>query len=158
MVASSASERQKCGAYLSDFGTFKVRMKALGFGHLEVLHTPTRIGFAFVGHGTLYDDDVLKREREVFEALFPGKEYEWSDFAKAAQHDPEDRNGKLHRNWKNKFLDAQAFYVHDASRRDVFITSDSNFSKRLTGSLAFPNAKVLKPSEAIDGLGMISGQ
>jgi hypothetical protein len=51
--------------------------------------------------------------------------------------------------WLNQILDAHAFWSHDHARRDVFLTSDNFFSKRLIGLSQFPDTTILEPKEAV---------
>ncbi|MFC4726249.1 hypothetical protein ACFPB0_13195 [Glycocaulis abyssi] len=147
IVASSASERQQSGTYLTDFETFRSRMDRLGFGHIEILPPLLRWDMGFWHHGLWAGAGDARREEEIFSVLFPTSTYSWSDWANAERLDIDDTSSKSYRNWRNRILDAQAYWAHEYHQRDIFVTSDQNF-RRLTKSPAFPAARILSPQEA----------
>ena len=149
LVASSASERQKSGEYLESFCKFKIRTKVLGFDGLPILPSLARWDVSFWDNGLWADDESEKREKAIYETLFPGSPYEWSDFAYQNNQDTEDRSTKVFSRWLNQIIDAQAYWAHDYAGRDVFVTSDKNFKKRLKGNPLFKGALIASPKESL---------
>ncbi len=147
LVASSASERQEGGGLLESLLIFEERRSALGFAGLPLLPSIGRIGVSFLDHCLQANEETLGREHEIFEVLFPTSPPEWRDFAAARGLAPEDRESKGYRHWRNRMLDAQAYWAHDHANRDVFVTTDGHF-RRLEGLAAFPRAIVKDPTEA----------
>lgn len=146
MVASAASERQIGGGALTSIVPFRERMAALGFGAIGLLRP---IGYWEISFHdwSLYGDGIVDREREIFRALFPGREPKWADFAAAAGVGADSRDAPYWR-WRNFLCDAQAYWAHEHNGRNVFVTSDANFRKRLTASAGFPAAVIATPAEA----------
>lgn len=147
MVASSASERQKSGAYLTSFTIFRSRMDQLGFSHINILPPLLRWDMGFWNHGIWAGREDYAREKEIFDILFPKSAHDWHDYAAAKKLSVDDTESKAYRTWRNKLLDAQAYWAHEYHRRDVFVTNDRNFL-RLTTSPSFPDANIMSPEEA----------
>jgi len=149
LVASSASERQqsKIHLFLSNFQEFDRRRKMLGFGDLEILLPLARYGISFWNNALWSDEELEAREREIFDTLFPKSNYVWADYAGAAEIDKRDNSSGKYNRWRNQILDSQAFWAHEHNGRQVFVTSDMNFKRKLVGSL-FQDAWVCDPTEA----------
>lgn len=79
--------------------------------------------------------------------MFPNSQHQWVDFAMVNKVDPKDIESKQHHKWRNKILDAQAFWAHDHAGRDVFVSSDGKFKRLLTPE--FGNPKICTPEEAV---------
>lgn len=152
LVAASGSERQKVGEYdreyLETFRDFDTRRHKLGFGGVDLIYPIAYPEISFVNRCVIANDAMVAREKEIFETLFPNSLYEWRDYASAKGFDPKDLSTKGRTKWLNEFLDAQIFWTHDHNKRDVFVTSDANFAKRLKPS-KFPSAKICDPEEAV---------
>lgn len=147
LAASSASERQQGNYFLNNISEFDARRRDLGFDDLEILPTIVRMGVSFFGHSMIASDDMVAREELIYSVLAPNSEVNWVRFAKASGVDPEDQHSPAHFRWRNKMLDAQAFWAHEHAGRDVFVTSDARF-QRLNGHPAFPDASVKCPIDA----------
>jgi len=145
LVASSASERQLSGDFLQSFVVFDERRNNLGFADIEVLLSIGRFGVGFWGKGLWASEEGNRLERQIFEQLFPTAHYEWADFASAKNIDRDDLTTQSFRKWRNMILDAQAFWAHRYNERDVFVTSDRNFGRRLAGRF---DTKIMTPDEA----------
>lgn len=147
MAASSASERQQNCDFLQSINVFRDRMSRLGFGDVELLPGILRCGIGFLDNGLLADDEMCAREVQIFSTLFPTHAVEWAAYAAQKGVDPEARDAPHYLKWRNKILDAQAYWAHEHHNRNVFVTSDNNF-RRLNGAAGFPDANVLEPEDA----------
>lgn len=150
LVASSASERQQGEkVFLDDFQLFDARRKALGFGTAQLLPSIGRYDVSFFGHSLSGSDDAIAREHAIFRVLAGGSDPEWTEYAASKELDVSDKTAPGYFRWRNKMLDAQAFWAHDHAKRDVFVTSDKRF-KNLNNHVDFPTAHVVTPMEATD--------
>lgn len=149
VVSVSASERQPGDAYLESYEDFKARLAALQLEHLEILPTITYWGIGFWGVGLFGGtDDMVARERLIHETLFPQVPFSWPDFAASKGISSETVRVPEAKRWRNAFCDRQMFWAHDHNRRDVFVTSDSNFRRRLSQSQDFRSARIATPDKA----------
>ncbi|WP_294927421.1 hypothetical protein [uncultured Paracoccus sp.] len=152
LVASSASEKQQSGDFLSSMGRFKERVAALGFGDSLLLPSIARFDVSFFEHGLHCDNQMLEREHKIYRVLFPTSPPEWADYAKEKGHMRDDRHGKGYFRWRNQLLDAQAFWAHEHASQDIFVTSDARF-KVLEGHRDFPTAVVKEAREVVEMIG-----
>lgn len=152
MLASNASERQPGGGYLDRFADFKERMLAIGLGDITLLKPIARHGLAFHGFGILSDETAVLRERLIFATLFPTIPSRWSDFAAMKGLDQKDLRSAGAWKWRNCLGAVQAFWAHENAKRDVFVTTDGNFS-RLRNRIEFADAVVVTPIQAVQMLG-----
>ena len=125
LVAISASERQKDGSTLETFDGFKQRTSQLGLGGLALLKPMMYWDLTFWDFGLWSDDSMESLERSIHEVLFPNIPFLWKDYCAALEIDP--ATTKPDRKWKNAKCDVQAFWSHASNKRDVFVTTDSNF-------------------------------
>lgn len=100
MVASAASERQIGGGTLASIVPFHERMTALGFGNIGLLKPICYFDISFFNWYVAGGDPITGREREIFRALFPGREPKWADFAAAAGVGSDSRDAPYWR-WRN---------------------------------------------------------
>lgn len=144
LVAVSASERQRGDRYLDTYTDFLGRVAALVLDDLPILKGMGYLDISYWDHA-LYADDAMKaREREIHAALFPSFPFDWVDFAASRGISTDDIRGPSARPWRNKFCDRQMFWAHDHAGRDVFVTSDTNFT-RLEALPAFTGRRVMSP-------------
>jgi hypothetical protein len=148
MVASSASERQPGGGYLETLASFRDRMQELGFGSLKMLKPIARFDLSFWDHAIMPSESQTERERLIFETLFPDTSYSWQEHAAAAGIETQRIDDPRAFKWRNRLCDAQAFWAHDDNRRDVFVTSDERFKKRLSKRREFLASTIATPIEA----------
>lgn len=127
VVAISASENQKDGTPIEDFGQFSRRLETLGLGDLEVLPTLAYYGFAFFDHCVFASDAQIQRETQIHEILFPGIKLDWENYCKERQISKDDFPD---RKWINMRCDALAMWSHIAFGRDVFVTADEAFHQK----------------------------
>ena len=152
LVAASASERQQGedgqAVFLNNFSAFNARRIALGFGDLELLPSIARGKLSFFNRTVISSTEGVLRENKIFCVLASGFEPEWKNYAQAAGVDLSNRESKDYSKWRNKLIDAQAFWAHEHAGRDVFVTRDKKF-KRLQGHPDFPEALICTPQEAV---------
>jgi hypothetical protein len=148
LVAVSASERQQGDKYLENFSDFQERLTALSLNHLTVLPSIGYWNIGFYGLGIWPDEQMVERERSIHESLFPSIPFAWPDFAAQIGIAPDTIKIAEAKRWRNAFCDRQMFWSHDHNKRDIFVTSDVNFRKKLTQSDNFKNARILTPDEA----------
>lgn len=153
LVASSAAEKQKNGEFLDDFGVFVQRAEQLGFGGCQVLPTIGYWGMSFWGE-SIYPTETQKiRERFIFETLFPGKPYSWIEFEEQNKgHVSFSKDCREFVRWRNRLLDAQAFWAHDDQNRDAFLTLDGNFVRKLGRHPEFNSSVISTASEFLTAL------
>jgi hypothetical protein len=149
LVAVSASERQPGDSFLDNYTAFEARVASLGLGHLGVLPTIAHWNLGFWGIGIWATPAMADRERLIHEALFPSIPYAWPEFAAAQGISVDTVNVPEAKRWRNAFCDRQMFWAHDHDSRDVFVTSDENFAKRLGQSAHFCGARIAKPETAM---------
>lgn len=153
LVAASASERQIGYAFLDNYADFKARIAALDLNHLPVLLPIFYWNIGFWDVGLWADAVMVERERSIHEVLFPSIPFEWTDFAAALGVPPDAIDIPEANRWRNCLCDRQMFWAHDHHRRDVFVTNDANFRKRLGRSEAFRTARIATPGEAVALIG-----
>jgi hypothetical protein len=146
ICASCASERQIGGSHLTNFSEFKRRLERAGLDHITLLRPIGVIGMSFIGYSIYAKSEDLERENEIFRTLFPASSPSWAETAGLAGLSIDARDSKAYRDWRNKKCDAQAFWAHEQNARDVFVTSDANFSKR------FLDEWILTPAQATAAL------
>ena len=149
MVASSASERQKDGRFLTSLEQFELRRRELGFDHVPMLLPLLRWDVGFWDSGLWVSEATAAREKLIYRILFPASPIEWTCYAAQKAVQSEDVDSPAYRRWRNQILDAQAYWSHDFKDRDVFVTSDLGFQK-LRYSADFANACILVPYEAAE--------
>jgi hypothetical protein len=149
MVASSASERQPGGGRLKTIEQFKSRMHKLGFGSVKLLKPIARWDLSFWDYEIQPTDAQMLLEELIFETLFPDVPYRWQDYA--ASHEIESVDEPKAFKWRNRLCDAQAFWGHVENKRDVFVTSDARFKKRLSAKGGpFSADTIATPADAIE--------
>ena len=147
LVASSASERQRSGTFLTNLATFEKRRTTLGFGGLPLLPSIGRWDVSFFDHSLFPSPEGSTREAAIYSVLFPNSPVEWVDYAALKDTDVNDVTSPAGMRWRNQILDAQALWAHDHARRDVFVTSDRRLSV-LNNHPNFPAMIIRKPEEA----------
>lgn len=128
LVAISASERQKSGDQLEMFSEFPKRMASLGLGHLPLLLPMMDPSVRTYWGDCLWpDEQMVLLERELHEVLFPGIPHFWQDCCD--KHGIEPELTTIDRKWKNVKCDVLAIWSHVFFKRQVFVTTDTNFHK-----------------------------
>lgn len=149
MVASCASERQIGGGYLTSIDSLITRLEGLGFGHLELLKPIAAYDVSFYDHGIYPSAEQQALQNEIFNALFPTTLPSWTHHATDLGINSANFDGPEGWKWRNKLLDAQALWAHLDNERDIFVTSDKNFSKRLLTHPRFGDVVIATPTEAL---------
>ena len=148
IAASSASERQQAGTFLSSFADFELRLAKLGLADLPVLLPLMRWDMGFWDRGVWASDEEAERERKIHNTMFPSSPSESAAYAAANNADPEDLTSKEYAKWRNQILDAQAYWTHIFNKRDIFVTSDREF-RRFEGDPQYPSVAVASPDDAV---------
>lgn len=150
IVGISASERQqdKDQPYLTDFGAFQERLAALGLDRLEIIPPTAVWDVTFWDCCTFITDEQIAREDEIHATMFPNAKSEWADFAADNSISAENLDHPLFWKWRNRLCDQKIFATHESFGRDILVTSNMKDFGRLLGNPLFPNAKILRPSEA----------
>jgi len=145
LVAVSASERQPGDKYLQSYDEFVSRVNRAGLGHLRILLPMLYWDIGFWNVGIHSNEEMIALECSIHSALFPSIPFQWADYVESvgvaldAAPNP----------WRNAFCDRQMFWSHVYRSRDVFVTNDRNFRKRLSRSALFSKERILEPDEAI---------
>ena len=147
-VAVSASERQPGDCFLETYGDFTQRLERLGVDDLPQIPGMAYTERSYIGHALLPSDEQLKREQQLHEALFPNIAFDSSDHVALALKRGETEE-KARKKWCNAWCDRQMIWSHEYHGRDVFVTGDGNFSKKLSGRAGFEHLRIMKPKEAV---------
>jgi hypothetical protein len=149
VVAMSASEKQQGGLYIQNFAEFRDRLVSLGLGHLEVILPMAYCDISFLDHCLLTDEEMVKLEREIHSTLFPTVQFQWQDYCRANSIDPP--NDSPTGRWRNCKCDVQVVWSHIHSKRDVFVSSDSNFHKadKKSALIALGAGRIEHPKSAL---------
>jgi hypothetical protein len=150
IVAISASERQKGGGLLENFCLFQDRIKHLGMDGLKLLEPMFYWDISFLDFSLWVDDEMLDLEKKIHEILFPKVEFDWIDYAKARDLDPDSLITE--KRWRNAKCDVQAFWSHAFRKRTVFVSSDKNFhaSTKKPLLLALAGGRIEYPENAAE--------
>jgi hypothetical protein len=125
VVAISASERQKDGLLIRNFGEFRERLYSLDLAHLDILKPMLYWDITFWDWSLWSDDDMQALEKRIYEILFPDIQFDWVDYCRVNNlyPVPTQPQGK----WRNCKCDVQAIWSHIHHKRNVFVTNDRNF-------------------------------
>jgi len=143
--AVAASEVQRDGLYLQNFGQFQERLAQAGLEGLPLIHPIAYWGISFYGLGYLADDAMVELERKIHVVLHPSVPFEYlgrtSPTTGIEEPDPK---------WRNAKCDTQSLWSHVYHKRDVFVTTDANFLKKtkLPALAALGAGQVLVPRDA----------
>ncbi len=149
LVAVSASERQPGDVYLESYGEFVARVNRAGLGHLRTLEPMHYWDVGFWDVGLASSEEMTTLERSIYNSLFPSLPFDWAEFAGGAGLAVDAVKTIAPNPWRNAFCDRQMFWAHAWRCRDVFVTSDSNFRRKLLRSDLFSKKRILEPDEAI---------
>src|SRR6185436_4127143 len=121
--AMAASERQRDGKQLKDFGQFRDRLTQLGLEAVELLRPMGYLDLCYIDWCVYSGPSLEALEREIHEILFPAIAYE------ADRHCPvDDAAGRAR--WRNAKCDVQSMWCHIHYPGDIYVTRDANFHKR----------------------------
>jgi hypothetical protein len=149
VVAISASERQRSGKPLEQFGEFEARLQAMGFGALEMIYPILYFDVTFWDRSVFTDKAGVELEENIQRILFPGIPTAWADYCAAISSDVNAPNAGALIKWRNAKCDVQAMWAHTTAKRDVFVTLDQNFLKSKRASLiALCGGRIETPSSA----------
>ncbi|MEM9578948.1 MAG: hypothetical protein AAF999_18300 [Pseudomonadota bacterium] len=148
LVASSGSEKSHKGLFPESFDEFDLRRTQLGFSNMNLLFPIAYHDIGFCDHCLMADVKMLDLEEEIFRILFPNAQFTWVETAKTYGIEKTNQSSKAYIKWRNQLLDAQMFWAHVWNKRDVFVTSDKNFGRKLKKS-RFGAEQVKTPSEFV---------
>lgn len=125
LVAISASERQRAGE-IENFDTFRERLARLKLDHLSLLRPLAYWDLTFWDWCLWSDETMTELETKIHNVLFPDKAFVYPEGTSQLPH---VQRPNEYWKWRNRKCDVLALWSHIYARRDVFLTSDSNFRK-----------------------------
>ena len=145
VVAISASERQKGGEPIKDFGAFREYLSRIGLGEVEILKPLAYWEIAFWDWALWGSPEAEALEKSLHDIMFPESPFLLAD-CEAAASDPTAAKRK----WTNRKCDVQALWSHIHAGRDVFVTRDSVFHQETKKPrlIALGVGQILLPQEA----------
>jgi hypothetical protein len=130
VVAIMASEKQRPGQRVEDFGTFRSRLSHLGLGHLGLCLPLFYFDISFFDHCLWASPDAVALEQRIHRVLFPQIEFEYEDFCKARGLAVAPNVwDKPREPWRNAKCDVQAIWSHINGGRNTFVSDDDDFHK-----------------------------
>jgi len=143
--AVAASEVQRDGQYLENFGQFEERLAQAGLDGLRLIHPIAYYGISFYGLGYLADDGMVELERKIHAVLHPSVPFEY-----VSRTNPTTGTEEPDPKWRNAKCDTQALWSHVYHKRDVFVTRDANFLKKtkLPALTALGAGQIIAPRDA----------
>lgn len=150
-VAVSASERQPGDYYLPKYDDFTARLTDLGLADIPQILGLMAWDLTYWDKALWGDEETGRRERAIHQMLFPNIDYGWGDFAQAKGVSTEDDTSSAYKKWRNAWCDRQMLWSHDHHKRDVFVTRDSNFKRKVEQS-STEDFAICTPEEAVQKL------
>ncbi|WP_299984690.1 hypothetical protein [uncultured Ruegeria sp.] len=147
-VAVSASEKQEGDYYLNSYRDFEDRLAKLNFGDIPHIWGMAYFDISYFDYSLFAGGDMVERERQFHEALFANIDFKSTEYIERLSPTSDDELDKYRKKWRNAWCDRQMIWAHEHHKRDVFVTSDMNFGKRLSGKLGFEHLKISSPEEA----------
>lgn len=151
IVAISASERQKGGFFFSNYDEFINRLSSLELDHLKQIYPMCYLDICFLDRSLMCDNNMMDLENRIHQVLFPNIPFSFNEFTR--KHGLDSKIGtkaESCKKWRNALCDRQMFWAHTYHERDVFVTSDKNFKKKLGASSEFSATKIMTPEEACE--------
>ena len=147
LPAISASELQKDGKYLRDFGIFLQRVTAIGLSKEDLLLPLAYWGVAFWDHALYSSKEAERLEKGIHHILFPAELYECPE-GLGDEFNSEIPNPDYVK-WRNAKCDVLAMWCHIFHGGDVFVTRDRNFHKKqkMKRLIALGAKRIIRPSE-----------
>lgn len=100
-VAVSASERQKGDYYLPTFENFSARLFKLGLSDVSHILGMSYIDMGYIGHALIVNEDMLGREKQFHEALFPNIDFNAAEYFERMSPISDGQATKISgRNWR----------------------------------------------------------
>ncbi len=150
-VAVSASERQIDDYFLNSFRDFEARLAKLNLDDIPHILGMAYNDISFIDHALIPGGDMIAREMEFHEALFPNISFTSprNRSTKSTISDEEDRASEREwKRWRNAWCDRQMIWSHEHHNRDVFVTRDGNYNKKLTNRTGFEHLTICSPKVA----------
>jgi len=120
--AMAASERQRGGGQLANFGLFRDRVSRLGLQEAELLRPIAYSNLCYADWCVASGPALEELERAIHGILFPTIAFD------AALHcPPSDSEGRS--KWRNAKCDVQSMWCHIHYGGDIYVTRDANFLK-----------------------------
>ena len=139
--AMAASERQRLGGRVEDFGQFRERLARVGLDGATLLRPMGYFDLCYYDWFVYTGSESEAEELKIHEILFP------EIASDADAHCPvDDEDGR--RKWRNAKCDVQAMWCHIHYRGDVFVTRDDNFLKSKKSRLEALGAGLIVAPEA----------
>ncbi|MEM6539496.1 MAG: hypothetical protein AAF668_17435 [Pseudomonadota bacterium] len=147
-VAVSASEKQEGDSYLNSYREFEERLAGLGFNDKPHILGMAYYDISYFDHALIAGADMFERERQFHNELFANIDFKSSEYIARLSPCSDDKLNKYRKKWRNAWCDRQMIWAHEHYKRDVFVTSDKIFEKKLSGKLGFEHLKICSPDEA----------
>ena len=153
VVAIMASEKQRPGDMVSNFGQFQKRLLDLSLNHLGLCLPLGRFDITFFDHCIFAGPNEVELERKIHLILFPNLELNFQHYCNVKKISSDLSAGwqKSHEPWRKALCDVQALWNHINAQRNVFVSSDGNFLKvqNKAALLALGAGKIEYPTEAV---------
>ncbi len=147
-VSVSASERQQGDIFLPTYTDFLKRLKDVGVSDIPQIAGLAYLGISYFERALNASEESIDLEREIHEALFPNLPFNLDEYATALSKAVDELSIEQYFKWRNAWCDRQMIWSHIHHDRDVFVTRDGNFRKRLKKCKRFEDIVVATPSEA----------
>jgi hypothetical protein len=126
--AIAASEGQRGGVRVPDFGIFKKRLSDCGLSSVTLLRPMMYWDITYWDWGVWVGPELLAQERRIHEILFPAIAFDIDEYYASCGGDR--GNHRLYKRWLNAKCDVQAMWCHIHNAGELFVTRDNNFLKR----------------------------
>lgn len=147
VVAIMASEKQRGGGTLDNFGIFKQRLDLLRLGQLGLCLPLCYFDISYWDH-CLWSGPVEKElDLRIHQILFTDIKPDYREFCdeKGLPSSPVIWDKTRHI-WRNAKCDVQAIWSHVNARRDVFVSNDKNFHDHAAELVALGAGRIETPA------------
>lgn len=141
IVNIGASEMREMGIFPDRYDLFEELLKSANINHLPRLNPMGIFDVTFVGACVLADDEMVKLSTDIEDILFPNK--------LDIDIEAEGIDSPSGRKWLNRLCDVHSMWCHIYYKNEVFLTSDTNFTKetKLPKLINIGAGRVCSPGE-----------
>ncbi|WP_425045019.1 hypothetical protein [Primorskyibacter sp. S87] len=133
---------------MKSYQDFEDRLAKSGFSDIPHILGMAYLGISYFDRALIEGDNMVESERQFHEALFANIDFNSSKYVASVSPCSDDELNKYRKKWRNAWCDGQMIRAHEHHKRDVFVTSDKIFEKKLTGKSGFEHLKICSPDEA----------